>query len=295
MRIRDELVGARIERRVRTTSTSSATRRRRPTPRARPRGAPRWHRTTRSSGSILTRSTPGPHARHSPMTSPMSSSHSGRAVVSFHFGLAVARAARARPKLGLEDPRSARRRSTRRAGSRRVASTRSSRRASRPADIAGIFLTADLTTQVGTFASRAADRARRPSAGDRRRRHRRRATASRRPCVLAPRACRSVPPYLLCPEATTSAVHRAALSSPVVGAHGAHESLLRSSGSRHRQPPHARARSDAAICLPNFRWRRPRLAPLRAAAEARGQRRFFTAVVGSERDWLQGDPGRRAD
>ena len=50
--------------------------------------------------------------------------------------------------------------------------------------------------------------------------------------------------YLLCPEATTSPVHRAALQGCRGRTHGAHERVHRPAGARHRQPADARARPD---------------------------------------------------
>ena len=77
----------------------------------------------------------------------------------------------------------------------------------------GMFLSDDLTTQIGTFALlpqivKAVKRA-----GHRGRRHRGRATASPAALALGAAGVQVGTAYLLCPEATTSAVHRAALES----------------------------------------------------------------------------------
>ena len=103
-----------------------------------------------------------------------------------------------------------RRRSMRRAGWRRAASTRSSRRGSRRAAIAAASCRTMSAPQLGTFAlvPQIVDAVKRP--GHRRRRHRgRRGVAAA--LALGAGGVQVGTAYLLCPEANTSAVHRAAL------------------------------------------------------------------------------------
>ena len=101
-------------------------------------------------------------------------------------------------------------------------------------------------------------------------------TASPPRCAWAPARCRSGTAFLLCPEATTSAVHRAALQGEARARHRAHQPVQRTPGARHRQPPDARARADRATRRP--RSRRPstpsrRCAPPRSRPAAATSRR----------------------
>ena len=108
----------------------------------------------------------------------------------------------------------------------------------------GIFLSDDLTTQVGTLALvpqvvRAVQRA-----GDRGRRHRRR--ARRRGGARARRRRRAgrhrVPAVSRGDDERACTAPRS--KSERRDAHGADECLHRPAGARHRQPHHARARAD---------------------------------------------------
>ena len=100
--------------------------------------------------------------------------------------------------------------------------------------------------------------------------------------------------YLLCPEATTSPIHRAALKGERRAPHRADQRLHRAAGARHREPDHARARTDqrggagvSARVLRDGAAARERRAP--------GPRRFLAAVVGRECQRLQRDSGGRSD
>ena len=155
-----------------TTSTSSSISNRRPDRRAKRRGARCWRRTTPSSASIQTAIQAGPGTRCRSATRRRTcSSEFKPPVVSFHFGLPSA-ALLARVK---------------RWGAKILSSATTVDEArwleARGVDAViaqgleagghrGMFLSEDLDTQVGTFALRAADRQRRPRAGDCGRRHR---------------------------------------------------------------------------------------------------------------------------
>ena len=107
----------------------------------------------------------------------------------------------------------------------------------------GMFLTEDLSTQVGTFAlvQQIVRTVRVPviAAGgiaD--------AKGVKAAMALGAVGAQVGTAYLFCPEATTNPLHRAALKSDAAQHDGDHEPLHRSSGSRHRQSTDARDRSD---------------------------------------------------
>jgi len=79
--------------------------------------------------------------------------------------------------------------------------------------------------------------------------------------------------YLLCPEATTSAVHRAALQSPDA-AHTALTNLFSGRPGRGIMNRLMRELGPISTIPPEFPLATPGLAPLRAAAEARGSGDF---------------------
>ena len=100
--------------------------------------------------------------------------------------------------------------------------------------------------------------------------------------------------YLLCPEATTSPIHRAALKGERRPPHRADQRVHRAAGPRHHEPDHARARADqrggAGVSAGGLRdgaAARERRAP--------GPRRFLAAVVGRECQRVQRDSGGRSD
>ena len=100
--------------------------------------------------------------------------------------------------------------------------------------------------------------------------------------------------YLLCPEASTSAVHRAALTSE--GAtHTAVTNVF--TGRPARGIVNRIMRELGPICAsaPAFPLATAALAPLRAAAERRGVGRFLAAVGGTERDRLPRNCRRATD
>ena len=153
----------------------------------------------------------------------------------------------------------------------------------------GIFLSEDLDTQVGTFAlvRQIAKAVRVPviAAGgiaD--------ADGVKAALQLGAAGVQVGTAYLLCPEATTTAIHRAALKSDSRRGHRAHQRLHRPSGARDRQSPDARDRADeqrrASVSAGGIR--RPAVAD-----ERRGPRqwRLLIAVGGSERVWLSTDTG----
>jgi len=136
----------------------------------------------------------------------------------------------------------------------------------------GNFLSADLTMQLGTFAlvPQIARAVRVPviAAGG---------IADAR-CVaaalrLGASAVQVGTAYLLCPEATTSAVHRAALRSPAAG----HTDLTNLFSGRPARGIVNRLMLDLgslSAAAPEFPLATPAVAPLRAAAEALGRGDF---------------------
>ena len=183
-------------------------------------------------------------ARRSPPRPPTCSSEFRPAVVSFHFGLPSAELLARVRALGREDPlvgdhgrrgalaRSARRRRDHRAG----------RRGGRPSRHVPVRRPDARRSARSRWCRRSCSAV--EGAGDRRRRHRRRARASPPRMALGAAGVQVGTAYLLCPEATTSAVHRAALEERRRAPHRAHQPVHRPAGARHRQPRHARARAD---------------------------------------------------
>ena len=134
----------------------------------------------------------------------------------------------------------------------------------------GMFLSDDLTTQVGTFAllPQIVRAVRVPviAAGgiaD--------AKGVAAAMALGAAGVQVGTAYLLCPEATTSARAPRGAQERRRAPHGAHESLQRPAGAGHRQPPDARA-GPISAAAPDFPLASSALAPLRAKAESRGPR-----------------------
>ena len=100
--------------------------------------------------------------------------------------------------------------------------------------------------------------------------------------------------YLLCPEATTSAVHRAALKSDAAR-HTALTNLFTGRPARGIVNRLMRELGPISAAAPAFPLAAAAIAPLRAKAESAGQRRLLAAVVRPERERLPGDPRRGAD
>ena len=206
------------------------------------------------------------------------------------FRSAVARAARARASAGARRCCRRRRPSRKRAGSRRVASTRSSRKDSRRAAIAASSCPEDLGTQVGTFAlvPQIVQAVKIPviAAGgiaD--------ANGVAAAMALGAAGVQVGTAYLLCPEATTSAVHRAALaerrgratrrsrtSSPDGPARGIVNRLMRELGP-----------INAAV--PAFPLAAAALALLRAKAESQGCGDFSPMWAGQNTSGCEGGVG----
>jgi nitronate monooxygenase len=92
--------------------------------------------------------------------------------------------------------------------------------------------------------------------------------------------------YLLCPEATTSAVHRTALQHP--GRDGALTNLFSGRPARGLVNRLMREQGPLSRLPPAFPWASQALAPLRAAAEARGLDDFSPLWSGSRPGTLTG-------
>ena len=100
--------------------------------------------------------------------------------------------------------------------------------------------------------------------------------------------------YMLCPEASTSALHRAALQSEAAS-HTALTNLFTGRpGARHHESCHAGAwpHERGSACIPAGHGCDS--APARASRKP-GPWRFFTAVVGTEQQRLPRDSGRATD
>ncbi len=100
--------------------------------------------------------------------------------------------------------------------------------------------------------------------------------------------------YLLCPEASTSALHRAALQGDWCERHRVDQPVHRPAGARHRQPLHARDGADesARAGLPLGGGRRGAVA--RQGRSPR-QRRLLAAVGRDKHERLPRHAGRAAD
>jgi nitronate monooxygenase len=136
----------------------------------------------------------------------------------------------------------------------------------------GIFLTDDLTTQLGTFALLpqvvAAVRVPVIAAGgiaD--------AKGVKAAMALGAAAVQVGTAYLLCPEATTSAVHRAALKSDAAR-HTALTNLFTGRPARGILNRVMREKGPINPAVPQFPLATGAIAPLRAKAEARGSGDF---------------------
>ena len=92
--------------------------------------------------------------------------------------------------------------------------------------------------------------------------------------------------YLLCPEATTSAVHRAALQQP--GREGALTTLFSGRPARGLVNRLMRELGPLSALPPAFPWASQALAPLRAAAEALGRDDFSPLWSGTRPGTLAG-------
>lgn len=92
--------------------------------------------------------------------------------------------------------------------------------------------------------------------------------------------------YLLCPEATTSAVHRAALRTPLRDA--AMTNLFSGRPARGLVNRLMRELGPLSSLPPAFPWASQALAPLRAAAEARGRDDFSPLWSGARPGTLAG-------
>ena len=101
--------------------------------------------------------------------------------------------------------------------------------------------------------------------------------------------------YLLCPEATTSAVHRAALQTRSSSAHRIDQPVHRPAGARHRQPRDARAGPAACGAASGLSARHRGAGAAARGGRSTRQRRLFAAVVGTEQHRLQGCSRRRTD
>ena len=100
--------------------------------------------------------------------------------------------------------------------------------------------------------------------------------------------------YLLCPEATTSAAASRGAEERRAACHRRHQRVHRPSRSRHRQSHHARARADERRGAGVSAGAAGRGAVAREGRKP-GARRLFTVVGGAERQRLQGDARRRPD
>ena len=98
--------------------------------------------------------------------------------------------------------------------------------------------------------------------------------------------------YLLCPEATTSAVHRAALKSEAAR-NTALTNIFTGRPARGIVNRVMRELGPMSSAAPAFPLATSAIAPLRAKGEAQGKRRFLAAVVRAERHRLPGNSGRR--
>ncbi len=192
---------------------------------------------------------------------------------------AAARAAGARQGVGRAGPvvgddrrrgalaRGARGRRRHRAGAR-------GRRASRHVPVRGP------DDAAGHLRAAAAGRAGGEGAGRRRGRHQRRAGV-RAAMALGAAGVQVGTAYLLCPEATTSAVHRVALASPAAR-HTALTNLFTGRPARGVVNRVIRELGPLSGTAPAFPLAGAALAPLRAAAEQRRQRRLLAPVVRPE-------------
>ena len=136
----------------------------------------------------------------------------------------------------------------------------------------GIFLSADLTTQVGTFAllPQVVQAVRAPVIAAGGIADARGVSAAMR---LGAAGVQIGTAYLLCPESTTGAVHRAALRSPDA-THTALTNLVTGRPARGIVNRVMRELGPLAKSVPEFPLAAAAIAPLRAAAEALGRGDF---------------------
>ena len=99
--------------------------------------------------------------------------------------------------------------------------------------------------------------------------------------------------YLLCPEATTSAVHRAALKSEAAR-NTALTNLFTGRPARGIVNRLMRELGPMSAAVPAFPLATSAIAPLRAKGGSPRQRRFLAALVGTERHRLPRDSRGRA-
>ena len=100
--------------------------------------------------------------------------------------------------------------------------------------------------------------------------------------------------YLLCPEATTSAVHRAALKSETAR-HTALTNLFTGRPARGIVNRVMNELGPISSAAPAFPLAASAIAPLRARAESGGSSDFSPLWCGQNVERLQGDPRRRPD
>jgi len=157
----------------------------------------------------------------------------------------------------------------------------------------GIFLSDDLTTQVGTFAllPQIVNAVTIPviAAGGIADAH---GVAAAR--ALGAAGVQAGTAYLLCPEALTSSVHRAALKSEAAR-HTALTNLFTGRPARSIVNRVIREQGAISAAAPAFPLATAAIAPIRSKAEAQGSGGFFAVVVGAECQRLQGNSCRRAD
>ena len=235
-----------------------------------------------------------PHLRSAPRAADVLAEFKPR-VVSFHFGTSFRGARVTRQGLGREGAVFGDNRGGGAVARSRMEWMRSSRRAWRPAAHRGMFLSDDVSTQIGTLALRAADCPRRARAGRRLREASPTPVACRPRSSSAQRVCRSARPVLPLPRNDDD-------RSPIRAA-------LKSESARHTALTNVfTGRPARAIVNRLVREIGPiesggagvsaRLVRRHAAARqgrGPGENRLLVVLVGSERQRVQGSARCRAD